>query len=470
MELLIALAVVAGLLWFGAFVLRGPLLVGATIFLLLNACFGVYFWTLPGTSLTLDRMALVALLGAYVVQIWSGRTVRAPLTRSDNLLIVFLLVLGISTFAHDFGDAPADVPTPMWHLLTGYISPALIYWLGRGIPLNERQIRWFWGAMAVLGLYLGFTGIFEIHHQWSLVYPKIISHPDIGLHYGRARGPLLHSVAYGFFLTACLLSGFLFWPKVRRIGGLMLLLSLPVYAAGIYYCYTRSVWLGAAMSLFWLVMLPLPARLRPVMMVLTTALALAVGVSKWDNLMSFERDYSAEGTKNSVSMRGSFAYVSWLMFCDHPIVGCGFGQYIIASDPYLADRSTDMQLDAIRTLVHHNMPLSLLTETGIVGLALFTALTLSWFFDAWHVWANKAAPRWVRQQGLFTMSLLFCYLMQACFHEISYLNMLQNLMFLVMGLNTSLLVTYAAPALARPVQNARQTAPPRSTEVPVGAA
>jgi hypothetical protein len=48
--------------------------------------------------------------------------------------------------------------------------------------------------------------------------------------------------------------------------------------------------------------------------------------------------------------------------------------------------------------------------------------------------------------------------------------MLQNLMFLVMGLNTSLLVTYAAPALARPVQNARQTAPPRSTEVPVGAA
>ena len=470
MELLIALAVVAGLLWFGAFVLRGPLLIGAIIFLLLNACFGVYFWTLPGTPLTLDRMALVALLGAYVVQIWSGRTVRAPLTRSDNLLLVFLLVLGVSTFAHDFNQAQLDAPTPLWHLLTGYLSPALIYWLGRGIPLNERQVRWLWGTLAVLGIYLGFTGIFEIHHQWSLVYPKIISHPDIGLHYGRARGPLLHSVAYGFFLTACLLGGWLFWPKVQRIGGLLLVVSLPVYAAGIYYCLTRSVWLGAAMSLFWLVMLPLPARLRPVMMVLTTALALAVGISKWDSLLSFERDYSAEGTKNSVSMRGSFAYVSWLMFCDHPIVGCGFGQYIVASDPYLADRSSDLQLDAIRTLVHHNMPLSLLTETGIVGPALFTALSLSWFFDAWKLWANKAAPRWARQQGLFTMSLLLCYLMQAAFHEISYLNMLQNLMFLVMGLNTSLLVTYGAGARARAAQATSPRVSPSSAEIPVGAA
>jgi O-antigen ligase len=456
MELLIVLAALAGLLWFGAFVLRGPLLAGAIIFLLLNACFGVYFWTLEAgpLPLTLDRLALVALLGAYVVQIWSGRTMRAPLTRSDKWLIALLLVLGVSTFTHDFKQTTLDAPSPLWHYFTGYLSPALIYWLGRGIPLDERQTRWFWSALAVFGLYLGFTGVCEILHQWSLVFPKNIADPDLGLHYGRARGPLLHSVAYGFFLTACLIGGWLWWPGVRRVGG-WLLLSLPVYAAGIYFCYTRSVWLGAAVSMFWLVLLPLPVRFRPVMMVVSTALALAVGVSKWDSILGFERDYSAEGTRNSVSMRGSFAYVSWLMFLDHPLVGCGFGQYIVASDPYLADRSSEFQLDAIRTLVHHNMPLGLLTETGLIGLGVFTALMLSWFWDAWRLWSCGTAPRWVRRQALFAMSLLLSYLIQATFHEISYLNMLQNLMFLIMGMNTSLLVTYGAPAsqTVRPAQS-----------------
>ncbi|MGD9644787.1 MAG: O-antigen ligase family protein [Pirellulales bacterium] len=463
MELLIVLAALAGLLWFGAFVLRGPLLIGAIIFLLLNACFGVYFWSLAGPlPLTLDRLALAALLGAYVVQIWTGRTVRAPLTRSDKWLIALLLVLGVSTFTHDFNFTPNDAPTPLWHYLTGYLSPALIYWIGRGIPLDERQTRWFWGTMALFGLYLGFTGICEIQHQWSLVFPKNIAEPDVGLHYGRARGPLLHSVAYGFFLTACLIGGWLWWPRVRRVGAGLLLLSLPFYAAGIYFCYTRSVWMGAAVALFWLILLPLPARFRPVMTVAFTALALAIGVSKWDSILGFQRDYSAEGTRNSVSMRGSFAYVSWLMFLDHPLAGCGFGQYIVASDPYLADRSSEFQLDAIRTLVHHNMPLSLLTETGIIGLAVFTALICSWFGDAWRLWSSGTAPRWVRLQALFAMSLLLSYVIQACFHEISYLNMVQNLMFLVMGMNTSLLATYGAPA----TQAKAWRAQPRAAEQP----
>ncbi|MBX9788196.1 MAG: O-antigen ligase family protein [Pirellulales bacterium] len=460
MELLIVLAALVGLVWFGAFVLRGPLLVGAIVFLLLNACFGVYYWAMEAgpIPLTLDRLALGALLGAYVVQIWLGRTVRAPLTRSDKWLIAFLLALGISTFTHDFRvlpEGPPDVPTPLWHLLTGYISPALLYWLGRGLPLDQRQSRWFLGSFALFGIYLGVTGVFEIHHQWSLVYPQIISHPDIGLHYGRARGPLLHSVAYGFFLTASLVGAWLWWPGVRRVGSLLLLVSLPIYLAGIYYCYTRSVWLGAAVGMFWVILLPLPVRFRPVVLVATTALALAVGIAKWDSILGFQRDYSAEGTRDSVSMRGSFAYVSWLMFLDHPLVGCGFGQYIIASDPYLADRSSDLQLDAIRTLVHHNMFLSVLTETGLVGLALFTALAISWFLDAWRVWTCKDAPRWVRQQALFTMALLLAYLMQVSFHEVSYLSMMQNLLFLVMGMNTSLCLTYVpkqqlAPVLVTP--------------------
>ncbi len=40
----------------------------------------------------------------------------------------------------------------------------------------------------VLGSYLAFTALFEVAHLWQFVYPKFISDPTLGIHFGRARG------------------------------------------------------------------------------------------------------------------------------------------------------------------------------------------------------------------------------------------------------------------------------------------
>ncbi len=66
------------------------------------------------------------------------------------------------------------------------------------------------------------------------------------------------------------------------------------------------------------------------------------------------------------------------MFLDSPILGFGFGQFPEAKWPYIDDRSTDLNLEIIRPLSHHNTYLSLLVELGLVGLTLYMLLLASW--------------------------------------------------------------------------------------------
>ena len=65
--------------------------------------------------------------------------------------------------------------------------------------------------------------------------------------------------------------------------------------------------------------------------------------------------------------------------------GVGFGRFYDRKLPYLSDRSQDFELESLRNLHHHNTLLSLLTETGMVGLAAFLALLAAWARSAWSL-------------------------------------------------------------------------------------
>ena len=61
-------------------------------------------------------------------------------------------------------------------------------------------------------------------------------------------------------------------------------------------------------------------------------------------------------------------------FAINPVFGVGFGRFYDRKLPYLSDRSQNFELESIRPLHHHNTLLSVLTETGLVGLAAFVAM------------------------------------------------------------------------------------------------
>ena len=123
------IAALVALVWGTIFLVRGSLLGGCLAYLLATSCFGYDFahFTWGPVPLSIDRLVLVVLLAAYVVQRGLGRTQRRPPERIDLLLAALLGVLAASTL---WGDVPADSKSLRFRLVGGYAVP----WSFTGSP------------------------------------------------------------------------------------------------------------------------------------------------------------------------------------------------------------------------------------------------------------------------------------------------------------------------------------------------
>ncbi len=394
MNFLLPVTIFAGAVWGLVFVLRGSLMAGCLAFLVLTCCFSHEFlnFDLGAIPLTLDRIWVVLLGVMYFIHRAIGRSDPKPLAAGDCVLLCFIALITASTFASGAFTKTAMAGVPIWHLAVGFIFPAVIYWVARQSSLSERAVVSVQAFLTVFGVYLALTGILEMSGQWSLVLPQYIADPSVGLHYGRARGPMVQSVSYGLYLGICLIALLIWQLRLGRVGKLPLMLLAPILMTGVFLTLTRSVWMGTALALFVLAALMLQGSWRRLVLSGMVGAALIVALTKSDALLGFEREGSSEYTRSSAESRASFAYVSWKMFLDRPIFGFGFGQFPEAKWPYIDDRSTDLNLEIIRPLSHHNTYLSLLVELGLVGLTLYMLIMASWVARAWRLYRRRESP------------------------------------------------------------------------------
>lgn len=436
---LIAMAVLVGAIWAPIFMLRMPLLLGALAAVIVGAGFGYPFLTFSvgGAHWTLDRLLLPLLIGTFVVQRQQGTTTFKPRLASEWIIAAFLVWLGISLFLHDFRMTFGVTATPVWRFSTAYCIPVLIYAITRQSHFDERAMGWMHLILVLFGVYLAITGICEMMHWWAFVFPKHIADPAVGLHFGRARGPMVTAVSFGLYLGASLLC---LWTVRDRLGRFVWLVLPPLIAletTALYFSYTRSCWIGAGLGLVLILGLSLRGRIR-----IAVVAGLLVGASllmatKMNSILAFQREQSASISRGSAEARWSFAVVSWEMFKDSPIWGVGFGQFPVAKLPYLSER-LDVPLEDIRPLVHHNTFLSLLTETGIVGLGLFIALLYAWGRHAWLLYRHPATPRWAWRQATLFLGVLALYACQLTFHELSYSTIDNCLVFFLAAATTDI--------------------------------
>ncbi len=440
---MLALYVIAGLLavaWTAVFALRGSLVAGCLAYLTIAICFGHPFWhqNIGPVPVTLDRLVLLGLLAAYGVQWRLGRLDPKPPDRADWALLAFTAVLAISTARLPWHDGLPGGPETVMRLLIGYLTPLCVYWIARQAPLSRTNIVLVQAGLACLGIYLALTGMAEVAGQWWAVFPKHIADPALGIHFGRARGPMVHSVTFGLVLAVCLLAAWVWRSRLGRAGQLALLAAVPLMLAGIYLSYTRSVWMGTALGLMIVLGLTLQGQWRNLVLGGMVAAGLLLAVTRAEKILSFEREYKAQYTRKSVDLRGGFTYVSWQMFLDRPVLGAGFNQFTEAKLPYLADRSTQLDLEAIRPYAHHSTFLSVLTEMGLTGLALFLAVLGLWAAAAWRLAAHPHTPPWARGHAVLFLGALGVYVVQAFFHELSYTPIDNTLLFLLAGLTIGL--------------------------------
>ncbi|MEZ6137210.1 MAG: O-antigen ligase family protein [Pirellulaceae bacterium] len=428
--------------WSVIALLRGSVFLSTALFLIATTTFPAEFFAVDAVGLTwtLDRFWFLALVSQVAVRWYRGEQDISRFETTDLAIGCFLLWLIARTITQPLGATLPGMPPTLMHFVNGYLIPFTLYFCLRTSKLDPKLLRPALLAIILLGVYLAVTAVFELLKLWGLVYPRFISDPSIGIHFGRARGPMLQSVRLGVALLACWVPFAVYsvWLRpMSRISWATFLAGMPLACGAIFCTYTRSIWMGLAFVVGLLVLLCLNGLPRRAALFGMFACVLVVGLVKGPDLVAFKREYSAAETRESTYMRAAFAYVSIEMFKDRPVTGFGFNQFQVYNRPYLADRSTNIRLESIRGYVHHNSYLSLLVDLGIIGFTLYGLVLMCCTREAWRLWQATAVPKWVRGIGLCALALTGVHLIQMAFHEVSFSTIENGFLFASYGLTVA---------------------------------
>ncbi|MDC0934737.1 WecB/TagA/CpsF family glycosyltransferase [Pirellulales bacterium] len=439
MHILAAIGLAAAVVWSIVFARRASLLATCTLVVAAGYVLPHAFWhaSTGVATLTIDRLGV---LGICALLVWHWRTGRLParsLAVSDWILAALLgyLTLRCAITA----PAPEFRPSvgPWWRVIAAFWMPAILYLAARVGVLDVRRWLGLLLGIAGLGTYLALTGLAEVTGQWWAVFPRFIANPELGTHFGRARGPALMSASMGVFLTVGFWAAWIAWPRASRLVRGTLLIAMPAMVAGVYFTYTRSTWLGMIGCAAVIPLLQLPKRQRIAAaagaVVLGTVGLIAVG----PHLLNLTRKDTDGSSSHSVYQRAAFAHVSLRMFQENPLFGCGVSRFYDRKLPYLAERG-EYELESIRNLEHHNTLLSILVETGLTGFALFVALIGAWMKSAWDLVRWQPAGSWQRAHGLFSAGVIIAYLTTALFHDLTLSPTEHWLLFLCAGVSVAL--------------------------------
>ncbi len=415
---------------------KAPLAVVAVGVVVIGYVFGHSFWNadLGPITVTTERLALVALVSLFGQRLWQGRIQRTPVSGADWALAITLGWLTLSALLNRPTEGDFLPKSPLWRLAVSFWAPALLFLVTRQSKVTSRVARCVLAIFAALGLYLAFTALAESAGMWSIVFPTFIADPELGLHFGRARGPALNSVSLGIFLSVCLWATWALFPHVSRWTQVALLATLPFMAIGVLLTYTRSTWLGLAASGVAVLAIQLPRRLRAPVLGGVSIAGLVMAALLWQSVLQLQREDSGGVSQHSVQQRTAFAYVSWKMFSDSPLTGVGFGRFYDKKLSYLTDRSQPFELESLRELHHHNTLLGLLTETGMLGMAAYVGILGGLVVCGWRLSNHPLAESYERSLGLLLVATVTIYSTSALFHDLTHIFTDQWLLFVVAGL------------------------------------
>lgn len=303
------------------------------------------------------------------------------------------------------------------------MCPMFLYMLIRHVDLKLEMLWPAIGILTLFGIYLSVTAFLEVTKQWSLVFPPFISDPTLGIHFGRARGPMLQSVRLGMCLNFALAALWTFplWLNYRTKWAWILVLSLtPLFLLAILLTYTRSIWMGTGAIIVILMLTLLRGKSRMLAVGGLLLATIMAGLIIGPNLVAFKREYTEAETLESTRMRAAFAYVSYKMFLDKPLMGFGFNQFQVHNRPYLDDRTTNIRLESIRGYVHHNSYLSLLVDLGLIGGVLFLAASVAIARTAWTLWSHPLSSPFYRSAAVLFFCVAAVHAIQMAFHEVSF--------------------------------------------------
>ncbi|MGO9659699.1 MAG: O-antigen ligase family protein [Acidimicrobiales bacterium] len=248
------------------------------------------------------------------------------------------------------------------------IVPFIWFLLAPVLFGTARQRRLLIGALVGLGLYLGLTGTLEGLHLYRFIFPHYIAEPNVGIQWGRARGPILESTGDGFCTfvggTAAAV-GLKLW-KTTWVRGVCLA-ALALDLATLFFTLTRSVWIGALSGI--IVAMLLSRRSRRVLIPGLVVGAVVVGVTLAASPTLRTDVVGRAESQSPVWDRQNTDLAALRILTDMPLSGVGWENFINVAPNYMVQQP-GYPLSGFGIEVH-NVFLSHAAELGIPGLLLW---------------------------------------------------------------------------------------------------
>ncbi len=311
-----------------------------------------------------DRIALGLLMGCVALRVCA----RAEETRTHPITWP-LLALTLLAAAGLWGS---PFQAQSWSLLAAkWIVPLVLFHLAGAAFTAPHQLRYLEVFCIAVLVYLSVVSIFFLFGIKSLIFPRFILDPSVGIHVDRARGPFLQAVANGVSLN---ILGLVALNSYRR-GRLSAPVAMLLFAAmpvALLATKTRAVWISAAFSIaaIWVF-----CRNREVRRVAITMCVLAcIGpVAFWLRNLNSSEFAERLRDQSPVDFRSEIYAAGWEMFLERPVLGWQDEATVQAE---VARRVSDFRPDYY---VFHNTFLELAVQRGIVGLGLYAWLIVCLF-------------------------------------------------------------------------------------------
>lgn len=338
------------------------------------------------SSIAPDRFVLGLALLAIAVR--APAAANRPAIRFRPLYVL-MYVAGAYAIASAIGYGTITQHAEIFDLLE---RMGILYWvvfIMAGVAfVTASDRRVFLATLVGIGIYLGFTGIFEILGPHGLVFPRYINNPNLGIHFGRARGPFLQAEVMGTALYGSIVGSMIAlrsWGS--RLHKAFAVLAIAVCTISLILTFDRTAWLGVGVSApLTLAMVP---ELRRYLLPTVAVAAAAFGISYLT--IPTVRAHVKLRASDSQTVRDRMAVdgAAESLILQRPLFGFGWGRFItVAQTHYQSSNSYSLWLE--KPIPVHDVYLSIATDLGLVGLALWLAILLVGIGKA--VFSSRAPP------------------------------------------------------------------------------
>jgi putative inorganic carbon (hco3(-)) transporter len=222
-------------------------------------------------------------------------------------------------------------------------------------------------TLVLMGFYLGATAFFEMVGPHALVFPRYIMDPNVGIQFGRARGPVTESEADGLAMCQC---GFAAAYAIIRLRGkwrYLAIMTVGLCSLGVLLTLTRSVWIGSALGV--VVVCLLTPELRKFLIPLAAAIGIGVVVALVAQPAVRSDAAARAGTQLSVWDRQNTDAAAIRIVEEHPLTGVGWLRFVDVSQNYVR-QARGYPITNIGIEVH-NVTLGRAAELGLPGAGLW---------------------------------------------------------------------------------------------------